>query len=63
MKEKKGSGVIINHIALGRTIWFYGEENVGSWKEKLKYDFFLSEWGIQDKYYKHEGEEKGEGKD
>ena len=40
MKEEKGSGVIINHIVLGQTIWFYGEENVGSWKEKLKYDFF-----------------------
>ena len=40
MKEEKGSGVIINHLALGQTIWFYGEENVGSWKEKLKYDFF-----------------------
>ena len=40
MKEEKASGVIINHIALGRTTWFYGEENVGSWKEKLKYDFF-----------------------
>ena len=29
MKEEKGSDVIINLIALGRAIWFYGEENVG----------------------------------